>query len=285
MKNHSDGKYNLRNDRSTWITVAAILSGCALASSASAQLSISDSATAPTSDILTSQLTDLGPGTQDSARDYMNNGGAVGQTFEVGGNSTLDAITVLGRGDAASSWTTGPQPFVAGTTWGIQISTVNPITGALTTLDNEQNSTYVPTGGGVDDTDYLTYDLANPVSLTAGVEYAFNVWVDDSNAGGYMGQAWFGLAHGTGDATATEYGENANSSDVSNGTQNDTESMANGGSGNPEYSTPYLGTFAAANPGGYSYVFAAIGTVPEPTTLALIGLGGLGLLAAKRRRV
>ena len=94
----------LRNDRNIWLTVAAIFSGCALASSANAQLTISDSATAPTADILTSQLTDdtsddLGPG-QDGNRDYMNNNGTVGQTFTLGlGHSDIQC----GRGWRANA--------------------------------------------------------------------------------------------------------------------------------------------------------------------------------------
>jgi hypothetical protein len=275
MKNHSDGKYNLRNDRSTWLTVVAILSGCALASSASAQLNIVDSPTGPVvpgGDSILTQNTDPGPGTQDNNRDYMNNNGPVGQTFTVGANSTLDALTILGRGDSAMYYSGGPQPFVAGVIWGIQISSVGA-GGALTVLDTEQNDTYVPTGGGASDADYLTYDLGTPISLTAGDVYAFNLIVNDVNVpGGAVGQSWFGLAHGTGDATATTYAENSDSTDVNTpGT----------GAGQDAYSA-----FAAPNANNYSYNFAAIGTVvPEPTTLALIGLGGLGLLAAKRRKV
>ncbi|MFZ1073567.1 MAG: PEP-CTERM sorting domain-containing protein [Verrucomicrobiia bacterium] len=276
MKNHSDGKHNLRNDRSIWLTVAAIFSGCALASSANAQLLITDSTSAPSSDILTSQLTDLGPGTQDNNRDYMNNNGVVGQTFSVGLNSTLDAITVKGRGDSAMYYAGGPQPFVAGVQWGIQITSVGA-GGLLSVLDTEVNNTYVPTGGGASDTAYLTYTLATPISLLAGQEYAFNLYVNDTGAtpGGAAGQSWFGLAHAANGDSAAYTGGTAENSDLSN--------VNTPGNGNGEGT---YGSYAALNPGNYSYVFAAIGTVsvPEPTTLALIGLGGLGLLAAKRRR-
>jgi hypothetical protein len=271
----------LRNDRNIWLTVAAIFSGCALASTVNAQLSISDSPTGPVvplGDVILTQNTDAGPGAQDNNRDYMNNNGPVGQTFEVGFNTTLDAVTIEGRGDSAMFYSGVPQPFVAGVTWGIQISSVGA-GGALTALDTEQNTTYVPTGGGASDTAYLTYDLGSPVSLIAGQEYAFNLIVNDAGVSvvgppadtGAAGQSWFGLAHGTADSTATEYAENSDSADVNTpGT----------GAGQDEYSA-----FAAPNASGYSYDFAAIGAVPEPTTLALIGLGGLGLLAAKRRKV
>jgi hypothetical protein len=267
----------LRNDRNIWLTVAAIFSGCALASTVNAQLSISDSPTGPVvpgGDIILTQNTDAGPGTQDNNRDYMNNNGPVGQTFSVGANSTLDALTILGRGDSAMYYNAGAQPFVAGVIWGVQICSVGA-GGALTVLDTEQNNTYVPTGGGADDADYLTYDLGTPISLTAGDVYAFNLIVNDQNitspTTGAVGQSWFGLAHGTGDATATSYAENSDTADVNTpGT----------GAGQDAYSA-----FAAPNANNYSYTFAAIGTVPEPTTLALIGLGGLGLLAAKRRKV
>jgi len=265
MKHESKVNPFLRNDRNTWLIVAAILSGCALG--ANAQVSITDSTSAPSGNILASQLTDLGPGVQDGGRDYMNNGGTVGQTFTVASTSSLQAITILGRGDSASYWggsPSGPQPFTAGTLWGIQISSVNAITGALTPLDIESSTTYVPTGGGANFSGYITYNLANPVILFGGGEYAFNLIVND----GTVGQSWFGLAHGTGNATSSQYGMNSNTS-TSSGTG----------------PVDAYGAFAQADPNRYSYVFAAQGVaaVPEPTTLALVSLGGLALVAYRRR--
>jgi PEP-CTERM motif len=265
MKNYSNDSSFCRNDRNTWLIVAAILSGCGLASNAGAQLAITDSTSAPSGNILTSQLTDLGPGTQQNGLDYMNNGGTVGQTFSVAANSTLQSITIQGRGDSAQFYSGGPQPFTAGTTWSIQIASVNIGTGALTPLDVEQSTTYVPTGGGANDASYLTYTLGTPINLTAGQEYAFNLFVND----GTVGQSWFGLAHSTGDAYAGGTAENSNTG-------------ASSGTG----PVNAYGGFAQTNPNGYDYVFAAQGVVvvPEPTTLALVGLGGLGLIAAIRRR-
>src|SRR4051812_17425619 len=90
--------------------------------------SITTSPTAPTQNVMTGQLADVGPGVQANDRDYSDNGGPPGQTFVVAGfNLPLTAVTVLGRGDAGGGYnTTG--------SFHIQIGSVDPTTGAITPL-------------------------------------------------------------------------------------------------------------------------------------------------------
>ena len=242
------------------LTIAVALTGCALVSSASAA-TISENPLAPSGNILTSQLTDLGPGAQDNNRDYANNQGPAGQTFQVGSGGMMGSLTIMGRGDSASSWTSGPDPFLGDETWVIQLGSVNA-NGSIFVLDSETATGFA---GPANIADYLTFTLAHPVALSAGATYEWTVSVD--NAGH---NPWIGWAHSTNDAYAGGYAMDNNTSLANPG-------GANGGA------TPVMGGFAAPIPGNYDYVFAIQG-VPEPTTLALIGLGGLGLIVANRRR-
>jgi hypothetical protein len=245
------------------LTIAVALTGCALVSSASAA-TISENPLAPSGNILASQLTDLGPGTQDNNRDYANNKGPAGQTFQVGSAGTMGSLTILGRGDSASAWTSGPVPFDGTEVWGIEIGSVNTGTGAITVLDSETAPGFVSTGVV---SNYLTFSLATPVALTPGTTYEWSVLI-----GNPADSAWFGLAHSVGDAYASGYAMNNNTS------------IANPGGGNPTGSgNTTFGGFAAPNANNYDYVFAIQG-VPEPATMALFGLAGFGMLAALRRR-
>ncbi len=234
----------LRYPRNAWQSIATLVSTCALVASATAA-SITENATAPTGNILTSQLTDLGPGVQYLNRDYTDDSAPPGQTFTVSSANTLGAITLMGRGDSAGSVTTGGnQPFDGTEIWNIQIGLVNG-DGSINPLDNEFGTGFV---GPANIADFLTFALANPVAVTSGVTYEFSITMH-----GFNGPAWFGLAHSSGDVYpgGTAFNDN--------------------------------GGFVVPNPNHYDYVFAVQG-VPEPGVLAVIGLGGLGVIAARRRR-
>jgi hypothetical protein len=254
-------KDNPNNNPMKYTLALASIAGIALITSANAQ-TITENAALPGDPILASQLTDLGPGTQDNSRDYANNTGPAGQTFQVATAGYAALVTVKGRGDSANSWTTGPQPFDGTEQWVLQLGTVAG-TGAITTIDTEH---YTGLTASANIADYLTFSLGTPQALTPGITYEWSISIDNA---AHTGAPWIGWAHSTGDAYAGGYAINNNTSLANPG----------GGDGN---TTPVMGGFAAPNPGGYDFVFA-VQSVPEPATAALLGLGGLALVIFRRR--
>lgn len=209
---------------------------------------ITTAAGAPTENVLASQLSDVGPGVQANDRDFTDNGGPPGQTFTVPAAAMLTGVTILGRGDAGGGYNT------AGT-FNIQIGTVDAVTGAITELTRES----APATGVTANNQYVTFNLATPVAVAPGTTYAWSVY----NAPG----GWYGLAHGTGD-------------DYAGGTAF-TSSTALGTAGNSAGRRTFHG-FANPNPGGYDYVFAVTGVVPEPGALGVLALAGVAGLRRRR---
>lgn len=268
MNNFLEGPLQLRTEKSIWLTVASLLSTCALISSADAA-TISQSATAPNANLLASQLTVLGPGAGDGGRNYADNGGPPGQSFALPAPSQITSFTVLGRGDSSAAWNGGKNPWDGSQVWGVLIGSVDG-TGAVTPIANE-TATGFTAGGAIDVADYLTFNLGAPINVGAG-NYMFSIYLSGTTPGSDGG--WFGLAHAGSDAYAGGSAINYNTT------------IANpGGNAGGARRTFTGGLFAAPVPGNYDYVFAVQGTVvPEPSAFALIGLGTLGLAAYRRRR-
>lgn len=265
----------------TKAAAVSVLSGALLVSSAGgATLTLSPSA--PVGNLFASQLADLGPGTQEGNRNFTDNGGPAGQTFTAPYDAMINRISILSRGNAASGWSGGALPFTGTEVFGILIGRVN--------ANGSLSSTSIETATGLvasaNPTGWLTFELANPVSVTAGNTYAFSVaqW---SSAGMYNNGGWFGFAHSDTDTYAGGYAFNLNSSIANNG--NNADMVGSDGQakrfGFIDPSLPAPGNvlgYAAPVPGNYDYAFA-VQVIPEPSALTLLGLGGLCLAVLRRR--
>jgi len=244
--------------------VLATIAGAALVTSANAQ-TIVEYGSMPGGNVLVSQLDNSSTGKGagfDGTRDYANNTGPAGQTFQVATAGTAYSVVLQGRGDSAQQWTTGPVPFDGTEQWQLQIGSVAG-NGAITPIDTE-NFTGFSASANI--ADYLSFNLAHPVAMITGANYEWTISVDSA---AHDGAPWMGWAHSLTDVLASGYGMNNNTS------------MANPG-GADGGTAPVMGGFAAPNPGLYDFTFEIL-NVPEPTTIALLGLGGLALVAFRRR--
>jgi hypothetical protein len=225
---------------------------------------MSESATAPTGNIILQQLvggsTSGSPGA--SGHDYLNNP-PPGETFTLGSAATLGAVTVQGNGDAgywsgsAFYGTLGSSPITAGLEWQLEIGSVSGTT--ITPLATEQVTGFAPAANN----SFITFNLASPISLAAGNEYefSFNLVNNLSNGGD---STWYGLS----ESLTPQIGAgNAFNNGATVGSFGDT-----------------VVPITTGTPGQYDFVFVLQSApVPEPGTMALIGLGGLSLLAFRRR--
>jgi hypothetical protein len=244
------------------VMCVAGVAGLGMASVAGAG-SISESATAPTTNILTSQLVDLGPGAQDSNGDYTDNSGPVGETFHVSTNALVTAITVLGNGDSSTD------PAL---NFHFEVGTVNPTTGQITQLRADT----APENLTANSANYVTFTFGTPVSVSPGTTYEFSIWSETTVANGGN---WFGIAHS---APGTHPGDGGTAFDYDVSTvnhDNNTDGLGkNGGWPSPG--------FVAPNVNNYEYAFAIQATAtPEPSVCGLVLLATGGLIVRRRRSI
>jgi hypothetical protein len=221
-----------------WAVVAALL---VVSTNVHAAI-ISLSATAPTTNVVAQQTSDLGPGTQNGNRNFTDNGGTVGQTFTVANTVSLSAISVLGRNVVGGGYNSNP--------WQIQIASVNTSTGAVTQLSSES----AVSTGITSANNWITLTLDTPVTLVPGTTYAFGLY---TSVGGY-----YGLAHSANGNDAYPSGTAFNYTTVSGG--------GSGAAATGAAPRQFHG-FISPDSGNYDYAFVAQSVaVPEPATWALL---------------
>jgi hypothetical protein len=240
------------------MVTAAAVAGLGIFSQARAG-SVSDSTSPPSTNILASQLVDLGPGAQDSNGDYTDNSGPVGETFTVSTNALVNSLTVLGNGDDSLDPTLN---------FHFEIGTVDPITKQITQLRQETAPEVASS-----DHDFLTFTFGTPVSVSPGTTYEFSIYTETQTPG--VTGNWYGLAHS---APGTHPGNGGSSFNYDISTVNH-DNNTDGLGKNAGFPSP---GFVALNVNNYEYAFAIQGTpTPEPGTAALFVAAAL---LSRRRR-
>jgi hypothetical protein len=226
--------------KSSILSVACALSAALIAGTSAAAAILTSSPVAPVSADI-SQPDFSGPAFSGS-QDFTDNAGPPGQTFTPATNLALSALTVKGFANTSASFGGN----IRTGTWTITISRVDP-GNVLTRLDQET----ADPAAVVDGSAYITLTLANPVSLTAGTQYAFDIF----SSGGY-----FGLAKSSTDVypggAAFQHGTISRTS-------------ADGA--------------AIANIQTVDRTFYINPSVPEPGSIMLLALAGAAALTRRRR--
>jgi hypothetical protein len=212
---------------------------------------ITESATAPTTYVIGQP--DY-TGTLNGGQDYSNNGGPPAQSFTPTTSFNLAAVTVKGGGSDGSANQGGS------TIWDITISSVSDSTSKVTVLDSESVA-FFPTSSS----DYLTLTLNTPIALSANTEYAYSIYTYTPSSTGTGGNnyAYYGFAKSSSDVLSGGYA-------FQEGTSADTTAAVGS-------------TDTISNKQSDDRTFYVESTVPEPASLSILALGGLGVLQSRRR--
>jgi hypothetical protein len=200
-----------------------------------------------------------------------DNNGVMSQTFTTGGNIsgyTLGSISVR-QVSSGTAWNYGDGTGVVNLQI-FQMITPSPNGGTfvsgITVLGSESAvmggaNTSIYDGNGPGTPQWLTFDLASPITLAANTQYGFQLGSSGVWAGGFFMEL-------DGSSTDVYAGGSA------------AISGANPNLGVPDTANIWTGGY---NPGDRVFV-ASMSVVPEPSTLALAGLGGLSVLILARRK-
>ena len=222
------------------ICIGTYIGALLLAANAASAALLTTSSTAPVGAAISQP--DFSAAAFNGGQDFTDNAGPPGQTFTATvATPFLSTLSLKGFANTGASF--GGNVNLA--TWTVTVSRVDP-GNVLTQLSQETASGAAITSGS----DYVTIALTSPVPLTAGTQYAFDV---------FSSQGYFGFAKSSTDVYA-------GGSAIQHGTT--ARAAANGAT--------------IANSQTVDRTFFINAPVPEPGALALVSTAAL--MGALRRR-